>query len=211
MDNPKKIQFLIAHYSMLQGLKMIPLGVVAIAAPIWGQQNAGKLPQLSWFFVFLIAMIGLMFVIEWWYKRTYGDIRRTLHERLVDGVLMGGGGVLGLAVFFLDYFVFRSSGVLFGLLFAAALIADYVRALIAIGERNIWLFPVPPLMAIVMALSSLLTLLGIPWWQFFGFRMPWSGVMVLMGLLIILMGIFSHIYLMRAFSHSPEAQNGHAI
>jgi hypothetical protein len=211
MDNPKKIQFLIAHYSMLQGLKMLPLGVVTICAPIWGQQNAGKVPQLSWFFVFLIAMIGLMYLIEWWYKRTYGDIRRTRHERLVDGVLMGGGGVLGLVVFFLDYFVFRSSGVLFGLLFAAALAADYVRALISIGERNIWLFPVPPLMASVMALSSLLTLLGIPWWQLFGFRTPWSGVMVLMGLLIIVMGVFSHLYLTRSLHRSPEAQNGHAI
>jgi hypothetical protein len=211
MENPKKIQFLVAHYSMLQGLKVVPLGLMCIYAPIWGYQNAGKMSQLPWFFAFLAVMIGLMYLIEWWYKRTFGDIRRTQRDRLIDVAMMVVGGALGLAIFGLDCYVLHLSGALIGLLFAAALVADYIRALIAIGERNIWFFPVPPIIAILMALSSVLLLLGVQWWQVFGLRSSWSGIFVMMGLLITISGVLSHIYLLRSLHHSPEAQNGHAI
>lgn len=211
MDNPKKVQFLVAHYPMLQGLKLVPIGLLCIYLPIWGKISGGPLSRFLIASMYTGMMVGSIYLIGEWYKRTFGNIRPTLHERLVNVLITVIAGALGGVVFWLDYYALHLSGFLIGLLFAASLVGDYIRALIAIGERNIWFFPAPPILAIVMALSSLLPLIGVQWWQPLGLRSSWSGVFVMMGLLQIVLGISSHFYLIRSLPRSPEVQNGNTI
>jgi hypothetical protein len=210
MSDAKKIQFIVANYSTLQGLKSVPLGLLCVFSAFWGNQNVGRVTILPWLFVYIAITFAIMYGIEFWYKRTFGDIKRTSFDRRVDLWLMVGGGLLGLAMFLLEI-KFPFKGSLLGVAFAAGFMADYVRALIAIGERNIWLFPIPPVTAILMVVISLLPFLGINWWSPLGLFSPLIGLLVPAGVLVVVSGILSHIYLLRSLSSKTEAHNGHAI
>ncbi|MFZ6026107.1 MAG: hypothetical protein ACOYYS_00210 [Chloroflexota bacterium] len=211
MESRRKVQFLVAHYSTLQGLKLVPIGLLCVYLPIWGNFSGELLSRLLAACVYIGVMAGLTYLVEWWYKRTFGVVRPTVHEQWVNGLAMAFAGAFSLVVFWLDYYLLHLSGFLFGLWFAAALVWDYVRALIAVGEHNIWFFPAPPIVAIVMILSSLLPLVGVPWWQLLGLRSAWSGVFLMMGLLMIVLGVSNHVYLVRSLPRLPEVKNEHAV
>ncbi len=81
MTNPARVGYLTEHYTQLQGLRLVPLGLVFIAIAAW---HAGVLQWLpgsaqggitNWFVVAFAAAIVAAYPIGAHYRRRFGSIR----------------------------------------------------------------------------------------------------------------------------------------
>jgi hypothetical protein len=142
---------------------------------------------------------GMYWVIDRYYKRTFGRVIQSHAERLVDWVTGIGGVIAGLAAFWLDTGYTLPFSAL-GLVFAAAILVDYLRPMLFV---RMWYAPVTPVFAVLIALASILPLLGYgEWWHTIGIRSEILAVLIAAGLVIIIYGALMHIYFTRLLSHS---------
>ena len=196
MQDLKKIRFVATNYSNLQGLRAVPLGLCLLAVCWWAARL--NYPARPSDFVLPIALlaatIALLFIIDRYYLRVYGRVQRTPQSRNLEVLLGTVGAALALAAFWVDALV-RLPVSLLGLVFAAGLLADYIRVTWLVKGRFLLYYP---LAAVIMAVFSLLPVLGVPaWWQAFGLNSQLIAIVVLIGILCILAGVWGHIYLAR--------------
>ncbi len=196
MQDLKKIRFVAANYSNLQGLRIVPLGLCLLGVCWWAARL--NYPARPVDFVLPIALlavtIALLFLIDRYYLRVYGRVQRTPQSRNLEVLLGTVGAALGLAAFWVDALV-RLPFSLLGLIFTAGLLVDYIRMTWLVKGRFLLYYP---LAAVIMAVFSLLPVLGAPeWWQAFGLRNQMVGIAMLIGVICVLAGIWGHIYLAR--------------
>jgi hypothetical protein len=98
---------------------------------------------------------------------------------------------------------------LLGLVFAAGLLADYIRITWLVKGRLLLYYPIG---AVLMAVLSVLPLLGLPeWWLRLGIRDQLVAVAVAIGIFTIIAGVWGHIFLVRTLPASLETNHEHAV
>ena len=96
----QSIRFVTARYGRMQGLRLLPLGILFLAASLWragwlwwlpGSDGAGA---VVWFWTGLAIAVGLSFVMRAFYLRRFGRTEVSLWRG-------GGPSFIGLCVVFL--------------------------------------------------------------------------------------------------------------
>ncbi len=201
MQDLKRIRFVTANYSYLQGLKWVPYGlwILLLVALL---QIPGRSPSLSWGLALITAAaVAAMLWIQRYYNRTFGRARPSLAHRLWEWGFAIVGGVLALAAFWLD--TTRSLPVnLVGLTCAAALLCDYFRLN---WYARSWFRNYALIMALLVAAVSWLPALGVPVWS------TLHVVLTVMGVVLVVLGVLDHRLLTRTMALAPEVSDGQPV
>ena len=189
-----QIQFFAANYSRLQGLREVPVGMLVIFASVWAMYTQGDLgaPLLA-----VIGAILLYWLIDRYYANVFGRIKQTPKMRKWELSASILGGLLALLAFWLDTARDLPVSVL-GVLFAFVLFEDFWRATVILKERSFSQYPENLIAAFVILALSLLPLSGLAWWKIVGMRSQVLGMLFIIGILMVLAGIWGHIRIIRA-------------
>lgn len=195
MTELQRIRFMAANFSVLQGLKSIPLSLLLILVIVWANSQRGPARDLS---VPLLAAAGAL-VLSWiivrYYRQKYGRVESAPRQKRLEYVLGVIGSLMGLAAFVLDT-SYHLPFSLVGLVFVAAVIVEYLRTnLLAKGN---YLLPQSIFAFFVILTASLLPLLGWKdWWLVLGLRAQLFGVLLVVGLTGVCSGLWTHWFLTR--------------
>lgn len=202
-ENLSQIRHIAANYSRLQGLRSVPVGVLAVATGVWVSLPAGQDGDLAAPLVMIAIAALAYFLVDRYYARTFGQVYPTGKERnreIFVSVLMG---VLAFLAFLFD-----TADILpisaFGLVFAAALFIEFSRSF---GKLSFQSAPEAFIAPILVGVAALLPALGIFWWQPLGFQFSLAGMLVLVGALMTTSGIIGHLRFTRLLAHLREAGN----
>lgn len=198
-ESYKQIQFLAANYARLQGLRVVPVGMLVIFVSVWALYNHGPTADLSAPILVAMAAALLYWLTDHYYNRVFGHVRQTPGQRKWEIVSSVVFGILGLLAFGLDTTEILPISTL-GLVFAASFFEYYWRA-----NRSEWrtffsLFPENIIATMLIVVVSILPLFGIPLWSALGIKSQVVGVFMAVGIVIILTGIWGHLRMVRALS-----------
>ena len=202
-----QIQFFAANYSRLQGLREVPVGMLVIFASMWAMYNPGDLGA------HLLAVIGailLYWLIDRYYANVFGRIKQTPKMRKWELSASILGGLLALLAFWLDTARDLPVSVL-GVLFAFVLFEDFWRATVILKERSFSQYPENLIAAFVILALSLLPLSGLAWWKIVGMRSQVLGMLFIIGILMVLAGIWGHIRIIRALPVGEAKPNDYTL
>ena len=183
-------RYLSRNYSALQGLTAVPLGLALLLACLWANLVHYPVQSVLLPVVMVSACLLFSFLIDRYYKHTYGQVKPVSLHRRRNLILQVGAGLLGLLAFWVDV-TFRLPVNLIGLLFAAMFLFD----------KPAVTFPLNRFTAVRLVASILLILASLApleWWRALGVRTTMIGVVMLAGLLMALQGILWHIFFVRS-------------
>lgn len=189
-----QIQFIAANYSRLQGLREVPVGMLVIFASVWSVDHQGDLG------VPLLVMIGtilLYWLIDRYYANVFGRIKQTPKMRKWELSASILGGLLALLAFGIDTARVLPISTL-GLVLTLALFEDFWRATSFLKERSFAQYPENLLAAFFILALSLLPLTGFVWWEMIGMQSQVLGMLLIIGILMVLAGIWGHVRMIRA-------------
>jgi hypothetical protein len=203
----RRTRFIAANYSRLQGLRILPFGMLLFAVIYVSNIQRGPAPHsILPQFLFVIAAAVLYWLIDRYYTRTFGQIVRPSRGHL-DLIAAIGGGAMGLAAFLIENNYHHLPFSVIGLVLAAAIIIDY---LLLAGITEVWYMPFWPVFALLIAIVSILPIFGLTgWWIIIGARTQFIGVLMASGLIFIAYAITSHIYFIKMLSR--EVSNGGSV
>jgi hypothetical protein len=203
MQNLKEIRFVATNYYNLQGLRAVPLGVVLIFVSLWANELSGPATDFVPPLLSIAGLFILLFAIDRYYLHVFGRVQRTPESRRLEWLIAIVGGILALGAFLLDNSAKQPVSWV-GLVFAAGLLADYIRITWLVKGRLLLYYP---LGAVLMAVASVLPLLGVTnWWQAVGLKTQMLGITMLIGLFTIVAGIWGHIFLVRTLPVRAETK-----
>jgi hypothetical protein len=210
MSHLEKVRFITVNYSRLQGLKAVPMGLLLFLVVLWANGQTGPARDLTQPLIWLFAAAVLSGLIDWYYRRTYGQVEQTRKTFWSDVALSTLFSMIALAALIIDVEI-RTPVSLFALVFAAGLLLDYFRMLRLAGVKNMTIFPAGLLCIISMALSAFLPLLGEKTLAIFGFRSLLFLVYAIDGILTAVYGLAGHIYLVRSLAPAKEVSHEQPI
>ena len=204
MRDLDQIRMVTANFSVLQGLKMVPLGLLLFAVTMWANGQTGPARDFLFPGACNVAAFLLYWLIARYYDRTYGTVQATPAQRrseILRGLI---GGSLGLAIFVLDVSL-KPAVSLIGLLMAGVILSELIR----LGWKT---KPLPLMLIAFIAGSLLITGLsllpaaGVDWWHPLGIKAKLYGITATAGILFTLLGILGHITLntFLGASHEPH-------
>lgn len=198
MQNVQRIRFVAANFSVLQGLKAVPLGLLLIFTVLWANNQQGPASDLTLPILFGAGTIVLYWLISRYYRTRYGKVEGLSKQKWVEYAFGVAGGVFALAAFYLDT-AYDLPFSCIGLLLALSFLAEYVRANLFVRGNYLLL---PSIISfIVLLVVSILPLLGYDdWWQVLNLRGQLFGVLVAGGMVILVWGLVYHWFLIRLFS-----------
>ena len=207
MQDLKEIRFVATNYYNLQGLRVAPLGILLVFVSLWANEQRGLASNLGPPLLGLAVLLILLLAIDRYYLHAFGRVQRTPESRRLEWLLGTAGGILALGAVWLDT-SFKLPVSLIGLVFAAGLLADYLRITWLVNGRFLFYYP---LGAILMAEVSVLPLLGVSnWWHLCGLKSQLLGIATAIGIFTIIAGIWGHIFLLRTLP-SRGKQNAHNL
>jgi hypothetical protein len=201
MQDVKQIRLVATNFSNLQGLRAVPLGLCLVLVCLWA--NGIQYPVRD-FIVPVVGVVGslmLLFAIDRYYLHAFGRVQRTPESRRLEWLISAAGGILALGAFWLDTTV-KLPVSLLGLVFAAGLLADYIRTTWLVRGRFLLYYP---LGAFLMAGVSVLPLFGVSfWWQTCGLKNQMLGIAIAIGIFTIFAGFWGHVFLARTLPSRME-------
>jgi hypothetical protein len=202
MKDLKEIRFVATNFSNLQGLRTVPISLYLVLICLWANTIHGPARD------FLVPVLGLagtlilLFAVDRYYRHTFGRVQRTPESRRLEWLVSAIGGIIALAGFWLDVYV-KLPVSLLGLAFSISLLADYIRITWLVKGRFLIYYPIG---AILLALVSILPLLGVShWWLLFGLRSQLLGLSIAFGIYMIFASLWGHIFLVRTLSSQMES------
>jgi len=205
MDDLARIRFVTANYSTLQGLRSLPIGVGLAAASYWSSLQQGPSRDLTYPILFAGVCSLAYWMIDRYYARVFGRVK--LPRRWWPGSLVR----LLFAPLALAAFVFDTTPQVQGRIFGNELPVSVFALLTAAGILfdgclSIWPFrryrkTVASYLAIVGAGSLLLIAasfhqaLFAGWAAAAGLRSSVDASYILVGVVLVLLGLVTHIYL----------------
>lgn len=210
MTDLRKIRFITANYSRLQGLKAVPTGMLLFLVTLWTNGQRVKDRDITLPLLWFAAAIGLYALIDWYYRKSIGRVEQPQRSVWVDVAITTAGAVLVLGAFAVDMESLLPVS-LFALVFALELLLDYVRMTRLAGTESLTGFPPALFCAASIALSGLLPLLGEKTIALFGFRSPIFLVFAVDGILVVLYGLAGHFFLVRSISSLREVNHGPSL
>jgi hypothetical protein len=205
MKNLKEVRFVATNYFNLQGLRMVPFSLMLVLVSLWA--NGVKYPvSVKNYLVLILILLAcsiFFYGINRYYLRIFGQVKRTPESLRLEWLFGVVSGVLALGAFWLDVSV-KLPLSLIGLVFAAGLLADYIRITWLVKGRFLLYYPIG---ALLMVITSILPLLGLPvWWHAVGLRSQIFGIAIMIGVISILAGIWGHIFLLRTLPSLTETK-----
>jgi hypothetical protein len=208
MDNVNRIRLVATNFYNLQGLRAVPLGFCLLFVSLWANRLQGPARDFLMPVAGLIGSLIVLFLIDRFYLHTFGRVQRTPESRQLEWLFSIIGGILALGAFWLDI-SFRLPVSLLGLVFAAGLLADYIRINWLVKGRFLLYYP---LGAVLMAGVSILQLLGFhDWWQAFGLKNQLLGIAMAIGIFTMIAGFWGHIFLARTLPSRMEIADDNSI
>jgi hypothetical protein len=208
MYNVNRIRLVATNFYNLQGLRAVPLGLCLWLLCLWANRLQGPARD---FLIPIVAVIGtltVLFLIDRFYLHTFGRVQRTPESRHLEWLFSIIGGVLALGAFLLDI-SFKLPVSLLGLVFAAGLLADYIRITWLVKGRLLLYYP---LGATLMIVVSTLQLFGFPnWWQTLGLKSHLLGIVMAIGIFTMLAGLWGHMFLARTLPSRLETADDNSI
>jgi len=201
MQDLKRIRFVTANYSYLQGLKWVPYGLwlLLVVALL---QIPGWVRWMPWAFAVVTgAAVLAILVIQRYYNRAFGRARPSLAHRLWEWGFAAVGGAVALAAFWLDM-TQKLPVNLVGLTCAAAILCDYAR--LNWYARG-WFRNYALGMVLLVAAVSFLPALGVPAWR------ALLVVFTAMGVVLVVLGVLDHLLLRQAMKPAPEVPDGQPV
>lgn len=204
ISDATKIRFFAVNYTRLQGLRAIPVGLFAVLITLWANQQKGLsvnylLPVLCGF-----LCLGLNFVIDRTYRKTFGNVSATSLTRRIELFTVVIGVAIALVAVWLDNSADLPFSVI-GLVLAAAMMADYIRM---VYFAHSWYKPITILTSfgsLVIAMISIFPALGFDgWWLQIGIRVEILAVFMVTGVVMIISGLISHYYFIRALPNESS-------
>ena len=208
MNTVKQVRFVATYFYNLQGLRAVPLGLCLVLICFWANSLH---EQARNFLVPVSSLIGaliILFAVDRYYLHTFGQVQRTPESLRLEWLFSIIGGILALGAFLLDV-LFKLPVSTLGLVFAASLLADYIRITWLVKGRFLLYYP---LGAILMAVVSILQLLGVShWWQTIGLKNHLLGIAMAVGLFTVFAGIWGHIFLASTLLPHVEVNDDHSV
>lgn len=205
MDDYKNIHFLTANYPSLQGLKMIPIGLLLFGLSIWANRVHGPTRDLTLPLALLGVTILSFVLINRYYTQRFGRVQQKRRARNLERAISLVFAVFALAAFWIDTNIDLPIGLL-GLVFALAFLGDYVRLTWVVKGRYLLFYPVFAGLILILSLSPLLGLADL--WPRLGFNDAVMGILTMVGLSIALAGFWSHRFLVKALPPLREPKHG---
>jgi hypothetical protein len=201
MNNLKEIRFIATNFSNLQGLRTIPFSMYLVVICLWANATHGPARNFLVPALGLAVIVVLFIAIDRYYLRTFGRVQRTTESRRLEWLVSTAGGILALGAFFLVASS-KPPFSLLGLTFSISLLADYIRITWLVKGRFLLYYP---LGAVLLALVSVLPLLGAPnWWLVFGLRNQLLANSIAFGIYTTIAGIWGHVFLVQTLSPVME-------
>lgn len=208
-ENLSRIRFFTLNYSHLQGLRALPVGILAVYVSVWARDNHGPGVNLTWPILVTIGAVLSYGLIDRYYHLIYGRVRQTPQRRAREFAAALVFAILALIAFWLDNsFALPFSA--FGLVFAGALFLDFWMATGPVRDRAFSIYPENAIAAMVILIISLVPAIGLDWWNFFGLESQLLSVFLVIGISIILSGLWGHIRMLRSLP-LMEVNNDDAI
>ncbi len=202
MQDLKRIRFVTANYSYLQGLKWVPYGGwVLLVGASFLVPGLGRWVSWGLMLFFTAAAVLAIVLIQRYYNRAFGRAQPSRAHRLWEWGFGVVGGILGLAAFGVDTLQ-KLPVSLVGLTCAAAILCDYAR-LNWYARSSFRSYAV--VLTLVVAVVSWLPLLGVPMWP------TLCVVLAVMGGVLIALGFLDHRLLVQTMKPAPEVANGPAL
>ena len=206
MHEARRIQFVVTSFSYLQGLTAVPYGLALALAAVWANSLTHRAGPIDVLIVSLLVA-GLL-LVAWlasrYYEREYGRALAAPPARRIDWVTSLAGAALALGAFGLDVSYDLPFSAI-GLVGASALLVVYFRAAWLATGKYLLYYPVLSAAGFLVSILPALGLAG--WWMRFGFRSQLLAICVVMGLLYVVAGIWSHVTLMRIMPSAPGSQH----
>ena len=203
MNDLDRIRTITLKFSTLQGLKMVPLGLLLTVVSLWA--NSGTGPRRDFLFpgACVVAAFFLYLLISRYYASVYGTVKPTAAMRRSEVIRGLVGGIVALAAFLADV-TYKLPVSFIGLVLGSASLAE-----------NLWLSrqtrvrvePVIIGVTVLIIVLSLLPLAGVNWWQPIGIRARLVGICVITGILFVALGIWEHARLVKLLPLPKEANH----
>lgn len=209
-DRFSQIQFIAANYSRLQGLRAVPIGILSVFVSVWTLYNHGPNANLSAPILVAVITALLYWLTDLYYHNTFGEVKRTTRQRMWEILASIAGGVLGLLAFLVDNLRILPISFI-GLVFAASFLEYFWRAKLSEWRKVFTHFPENIVAAVLVMVFSILPLFGVFWWKAFGIKSQMVAVFMLVGVVIILTGIWGHFRLIHALSAVETKSDDNAV
>jgi hypothetical protein len=204
MSELDRIRFVTANYSRLQGLKIVPPGLLLFLIALWTNAEASPSRDLALPILLMVAGIIVYPLIDRYYRRNYGRVDQNRNEFWLDVLFSTIVSGLAIAAVFIDM-AGKLPVSFFALLFMVSLIVDYMWMLRRSKAQSWRIFPSALAVIILIGVTSLFPLLGREAWEGLGFRSPIFIVYAVDGLLIVLYGLIGHFKLGVSLAGPKEA------
>jgi hypothetical protein len=197
----QKTRFLAMNFARLQGLRVVPFGLLLFLVSFWANTQRGPARNFLLPVVMGLLCIGLYILIDRYYHTTFGHVVASPEGRRADRILSAIGGAAALAAFLLDMRLSLPVS-LVGLVFAIAILGEYIRF---VRYAHRWYTLLMPLFVLLTVLISLLPALGLhDLWQQIGIKAEMLGVCMAASAILMTAGLFSHLYFTRALPQEPH-------
>jgi hypothetical protein len=197
MEDLQKIRFLTVNHSKLQGLKSIPVSLLLLATVLWANFRQGPSSNLTLPLSFALVSAILYWWINRFYKLRYGQVERTAGQKRWDFITGILAGIAGLGAFMIDT-AYTIPVSMVGFVFAAAILFEYLYTFHS-GSSPYYFWQML-IGFTVIVIFNLLPLFGLAaWWQWFGLRSHFVGVLAVTGVVLLAAGLAGHIHFIRQF------------
>jgi hypothetical protein len=196
MISEARIKFLSEYYSMLHGLYAVPVGLCLFLVSLWANvvQYPVRNKDLSLPVLAVLGCLLLYLAVDWYYKRTFGQIKPSIANRRRYWLAQVVGVVFAVVAFWVDV-SFHLPINFIGLLFAAIFLFDKPRVTFPLNKFTL----IKLILAVVIIFVSIAPLFfGKDWWSALGVRTTVIGVPIVVGLLIVLQGLAWHFFFVRS-------------
>jgi hypothetical protein len=205
-DRYVQIRYMAANYSRLQGLRTLPIGMLLIYVSIWSLYNQGSTADLGTPILVAIAAALLYWITDRYYNHVFGQVKPSSGNRKWEFIVSVILGVLAFLAFVLDTARFLPISVL-GLVFAVCFLEYLWRTDRSEWKKVFLFFPENVVAAAVLTIISLLPLIGISVWEAIGIQWQLVGVLMTVGIVIIITGVWGHIRMTRTLSTGEARSN----
>lgn len=189
MSNLKQVRTLTTNFSMYQGLKGVPFGLLLLIISLWASAQAEPAPSLFFPVGISIVFFYLYWIVNQFYNRVYGVVIPENKQKIITRICEVVIGVGALIAFWVDVSISPAFSTL-GLVFASALLVDYVRVAPKTEERLLLFYPFAILL---MTVLSLLPVFDINWWAPLGIKALIFAICASAGLMFAVLGVIVHI------------------
>jgi len=203
MKDLDQIRMITLNFSTLQGLKMVPLGLLLTVVSLWANSGTGPRRDILFPGACMVAGFFLYYLIRGYYARVYGTVRPTAAMRrneIIRGLV---GGIVGLAAFLADV-TYKLPVSFIGLVLGLASLGEHLWLS---RQTRVRIEPVIIGVTVLITTLSLLPLAGVDWWQPLGIRSRLVGICVITGILFVALGIWEHNRLVKLLPLPEEANH----